>query len=252
MRVLIVDDEPIARQALRDELESIPAVQAVGEAEDGFSALPQLAAVQPDVLFLDLHMPVMNGLEFVRRMNGAVLPAVVMLTVFDQRAVDTFEAGSVDYLLKPVSHHRLVQSLERARRVFSNRAEAAQKLARLQQVSISRNEPRPAVRKIAAKLGEESFLLDPYEVFACQAEGNLTWIITEKQRFLATQNLRRIEDRLPDALFRRIHRNALVNVEQIRKMSSTTSQRWLMTLNNGQELVVSKRQARVIRDVLHW
>jgi two-component system, LytTR family, response regulator len=102
------------------------------------------------------------------------------------------------------------------------------------------------------KVGQEFFLLSINEVFAFQAEGNLTWIITAKQRYLATQNLRAIEERLKSSSFRRIHRNALVNIEQIRKMSMITSQRWLVTLNNGQEFVVSKRQAKNVRDVLSW
>ncbi|MFZ0591415.1 MAG: LytTR family DNA-binding domain-containing protein, partial [Bryobacteraceae bacterium] len=94
------------------------------------------------------------------------------------------------------------------------------------------------------------FLLNPEEVLAFQAEGDITWIITQRQRYAATQNLKSIEVRLRNTAFRRIHRNALVNVEQIRKMSMITSQRWLITLNNGQEFVVSKRQARNVRDLL--
>jgi DNA-binding LytR/AlgR family response regulator len=108
------------------------------------------------------------------------------------------------------------------------------------------------VRKIVGKLGEEYFLLNPSEVLAFQADGDVTWILTAKQRYAATQNLRTIEERLQNSSFRRIHRNALVNVEQIRKMSMITSQRWLITLNNGQEFVVSKRQAKNVRDVLNW
>ena len=115
---------------------------------------------------------------------------------------------------------------------------------------ISSLDSRP--RKIVGKAGEEYFLLDPDEVLAFQADGDLVWIVTNKQRYLATQNLKTLEERLSTGSFRRIHRNALVNVNQIRKMSVITSQRWLITLNNGQEFIVSKRQARNVRDVLHW
>ena len=108
------------------------------------------------------------------------------------------------------------------------------------------------IRKIVGKLGEEYFLLNANEVLAFQADGDITWIITAKQRYLATQNLKAIEERLQNTSFRRIHRNALVNVEQIRKMSMITSQRWLVTLNNGQEFIVSKRQAKNVREVLSW
>jgi two-component system, LytTR family, response regulator len=89
-------------------------------------------------------------------------------------------------------------------------------------------------------------------VVAFQAEGDLTWIVTARQRYLAAQNLKAIEARLQNLTFRRIHRNALVNINQIRKMSMLSSQRWLMTLTNGQELVVSKRQAKNVRPFLSW
>ncbi len=124
--------------------------------------------------------------------------------------------------------------------------------AQLQELAPVTRPDLPPVRKIVGKIGQEFFLLSVHEVFAFQAEGDLTWIITAKQRYLATQNLKAIEDRFGNSSFRRIHRNALVNVEQIRKMSMITSQRWLVTLNNGQEFVVSKRQAKNVRDVLSW
>lgn len=252
MRALIVDDEPVARKVLREELEVLDSVEVVGEAENGERALLQIAATKPDIVFLDIHMPVMNGFELLEHLNGGHLPAIIMVTAYDQHAIRAFEAGAVDYLLKPISQQRLLQSLERARRLSRHPTEAAENLAQLQELAPPDQAGGPRLRKIVGKIGEEYFLLNPQEVLAFQADGDLTWIVTAKQRYLATQNLRAIEDRLQNTSFRRIHRNALVNVEQIRKMSMITSQRWLMTLNNGQEFIVSKRQARNVRDVLTW
>lgn len=251
MRALIVDDEPVARRVLREELELL-AVEVAGEAENGESALLQILTLKPDMVFLDVQMPVMNGFELLSNLTGDQLPAIVMVTAYDQHAIRAFEAGAVDYLLKPVSTQRLALAVERARKMVRNPAQAAEKLAQLQQMAET---PRPASagpRKIVGKIGQEFFLLNAREVLAFQAEGDLTWIITARQRYLATQNLRSIEQRLEGEHFRRIHRSALVNVEQIRKMSMITSQRWLLTLNNGQEFVVSKRQARNVRGVLNW
>ncbi len=100
--------------------------------------------------------------------------------------------------------------------------------------------------------GEEYFLLDLDEILAFQAERELVWIVTSKQRLLATQTLRAIEQRLAEPYFQRVHRNAIVNVNHIRKMSALSSQRWLITLGNSLEIVVSKRQAHNIRQVLRW
>ena len=104
----------------------------------------------------------------------------------------------------------------------------------------------------AADSGEEYFLLDWDEVLAFQSERELVWIITAKQRLLATQSLRAIEARLAEPQFQRVHRNAIVNVNHIRKMSALSSQRWLITLSNSLQIIVSKRQAHNIREVLHW
>ena len=252
IRALVVDDEPIARKVLREELDTLDSIEVVGEAETGEAALDQIASQRPDLVFLDIQMPIMDGFELLNYLKGGFLPVFIMVTAYDEHAIRAFEAGAVDYLLKPISQPRLIQAIERAKRLLRNPLEAAEKVAHLQTLAPGAERRRPSMRKIVGKLGEEYFLLSPDEVLAFQAEGDITWILTAKQRYLATQNLRSIEERLQQSSFRRIHRNALVNIEQIRKMSMITSQRWLITLNNGQEFIVSKRQARNVRDVLHW
>jgi DNA-binding LytR/AlgR family response regulator len=252
MRALIVDDEPVARKVLREELELLDSIEVVGEAESGETALRKIAATAPDIVFLDIQLPGMSGFEVLDRLNRGHLPAVIMVTAYDEHAIRAFDAGAVDYLLKPISPQRLTQAVERARRVASNPLQAAETLARLQQLAPAANAGLHKVRKIVGRLDEEFFLLGLNEVVAFQAEGDVTWIITSGQRYLATENLKAIENRLQNSAFRRIHRNALVNVEQIRKMSMITSRRWLVTLNDGQEFFVSKRQAKNVRDVLAW
>lgn len=251
LRALIVDDEPIARKVLREELELVDSVEVVGEAADGEAALRQIAEARPDVIFLDIEMPVMGGFELLQKLNSGPLPAVIMVTAYDAHAIHAFEAGAVDYLLKPASRQRLLQALDRARRLRKDPAAAAENIATLQQLAPGAG-TAAKIKKIVGKLKDEFFLLSPNEVLAFQAEADSVWIITGKRRYEATQNLRTIQQRLGDGSFRRIHRNALVNVEQIRKMSMITSQRWLITLNNGQEFIVSKRMAKNVRDVLNW
>lgn len=253
IRALIVDDEPVARRVLREELELIDSVEIVGEAADGQAAKEMIGLQKPDLVFLDIQMPVMGGFELLGQMNGGYLPSFIIVTAYDQYAIRAFEAGAVDYLLKPIGQQRLIQALERVRRTVRDPVEKAESLAKLQQVASAAGPAATSpVRKIVGKIGEEFFLLNLAEVQAFQAEGDLTWIITAKQRYLATQNLRGIESRLADSTFRRIHRNALVNIEHVRKLSMLTSQRWLLTLHNGQEFIVSKRQASAVRGVLSW
>lgn len=252
LRVLVVDDEPIARKVLRQELELLPDVLVVGEADNGETALLQISALRPDLVLLDIQMPVMGGFELLNHLTADPLPAVVMVTAFDQHAIRAFEAGAVDYLLKPVAPPRLQQAIERARRLKSHPRAVAENIAHLQRIAPGNESADGRLRKIVGKSGDAYFLLSPDEVLAFQADGDLVWIVTAKKRFLATQSLKSLEERLTVDSFRRIHRNALVNVNQIRKMSMLTSQRWLITLTNGQEFIVSKRQAHKVRDVLSW
>jgi two-component system, LytTR family, response regulator len=248
LRTLIVDDEPIARRVLREELELIEDIEIIGEADNGKKALDQIAEHKPDLVLLDLQMPTMGGLEVVRRLkDGAHMPVIVVVTAYDKFAIQAFEAGAIDYLLKPVGQERLVEAVERAKRLKGR--QAFERVAQLQEIA----EPSSAqrVRKIVGRIGGEYFLLSADEIHAFQAEGELVWIITAKRKYLATQTLKVLQERLANTSFRRIHRNALVNVDQVRKMSALSSQRWLITLSNNQEFIASKRQAQAVRQLLH-
>jgi len=247
LKTLIVDDEPIARQVLREELESIPGVEVMGEADNGAKALDQIARHRPDLVLLDLQMPAMSGFEVVRGIRrGSHMPVIVIVTAYDSYAVKAFEAGAIDYLLKPVAQERLRLAVERASHVSER--QAVERLAQLQEVAAPASGPRP--RKIVGKVGEEYFLLDAAEIVAFQAEGDLVWIFTARKKYFATQTLKVIEQRLGHGNFERIHRNALINVDHVRKMSALSSQRWLITLSNDQEFIASKRRAHRVRQLL--
>jgi two-component system LytT family response regulator len=248
IKTLIVDDEPIARQVLREELELLPELQVVGEAENGKQALQQIADLQPDLVFLDLQMPEMGGFEVARNISGPRIPAIVIVTAFFEHALEAFDAGAIDYLLKPVRAARLQTAVDRARKLLSKPLDLAESLARIASVAEILNPLN--VRKIVGRVGREYLLLDMEEVIAFQAEGELVWIVTPKRRLLATQTLRKVETQVPPAHFQRVHRNAIVNVKHIRQMSPLTSERWLLTLTNGHQLIASKRQAHNIRRLL--
>jgi two-component system, LytTR family, response regulator len=249
LKTLIVDDEPIARKVLREELESIGDIEVVGEADNGAAALQKIQQHRPDLVLLDLQMPLMGGLDVVRNLKrGEYIPVIVIVTAYDSYAIEAFEAGAVDYLLKPVSQERLVRAVERAKRVTGK--EAAEKLARLQELAEPAASER--VRKVVGKVGEEYFLLSTADISALQADGDIVWIFAAKRKYMATQTLKVLEERLKSTSIRRIHRNAMVNIDHIQKMSAITSQRWLITLSGEQEFIASKRQARSIRDLLKW
>lgn len=234
MRVVIADDEPIARSILREELESFRGYEVVAEAENGQEALSQVEKHRPDLLLLDLDMPILGGFGVIAKLEAEDAPAVILVTAYNEHAIRAFEAGAVDYLVKPVSRERLAKSLDRLR----TRTQLPDDVA--------------PPNKIVGKLGEEYILLDPKEVLAFLAEGDEVWVMTMKNRYTATHSLRALEHRVRRLPFERVHRSALVNVNHVRKMSALSSQRWLLTLTNGMELTVSKRQAQSVRRILKW
>ncbi|MGJ5816134.1 LytR/AlgR family response regulator transcription factor [Paludibaculum fermentans] len=249
MKAVIVDDEPIGRSVLREELEVAGDVQIIGEADSGSTALALILSLKPDVVFLDMQLPEFSGIEVARRIRqGSRLPILIMVTAFEEYAIQALDAGAIDYLLKPVRPERLHAALERARRIWGNPMEVAERLVRVQEAPT--DQPTPVSRKVVGRDKEEFVLLNTSEVHAFQADGDLVWIVTAKRKYLATQSLRAIQDRLKNENFRRIHRNALVNVDHVRKMSTLSSQRWLLTLSSGIEFVVSKRLARNVRELL--
>jgi DNA-binding LytR/AlgR family response regulator len=191
LKTLIVDDEPVARKILREELESIAGVDVIGEADNGTAALERIARDQPDLVLLDLQMPEMTGLEVVRNLKGGPhTPAIVVVTAYDSYALQAFEAGAIDYLLKPVGQDRLRKAIERAGRL--TRKEALERVAQLQEIADPGGVPR--TRKIVGKVGEEFFLLNTDEIYAFQVDGDLVWIITARRKYLATQTLKAIQD----------------------------------------------------------
>jgi two-component system, LytTR family, response regulator len=248
IKTLIIDDEPIARHVLREALAAFPEIAGVGEAENGKQAFRMIRELRPEVVFLDLQMPGMSGFEVIRNLEPP-LPIVVIVTAFDQHAIQAFESGAVDYLLKPVSEERLAKAVERVKNLKGDQNEIAAAVAKIANAAPVELE-HGRTRRIVGRIGEEYYLLNADEVLAFQAERELVWIVTAKQRMLGTQSLRAIETRLNSPEFQRVHRNAIVNVNHVRKMSSLTSQRWLITLSNGLQLIVSKRQAHNIRRIL--
>ncbi len=231
MKILIADDEPIARQVLKEQVEAIPGLELVGEAATGPEAVERIIETKPDVVLLDLEMPGLDGLSVVKSLRGGSTPLVIFVTAYEQHALEAFEVGAVDYLLKPVREERLRRAIEKARKEW--KAPAAT--------------PAPP-RKVVGRKGSDIYLLDPAEILAFQAEGELVHIITGSEKYLAESSLRALERELDPARFRRIHRATIINTDHIRKISPLTSKRWMLTMSNGFEAVVSKRLGNIIRE----
>lgn len=237
MRILIADDEPIAREILRDHIDSIAGLEVAGEASTGAEAISRILDLRPDVVLLDLQMPELDGLSVVRSLSGDRTPLIIFVTAYENHALAAFEVGAIDYLLKPVRRERLEKALDKARRQLKTPAPAA---------------ASETLRKIVGRRGSDLYLLDPAEIIAFQAEGELVHIVTTTQRYLSDHSLKALQDKLEPKQFRRIHRSTIINTDHIRKISPLSSKRWMLRMSNNFEAVVSKRLASAIREDTKW
>jgi DNA-binding LytR/AlgR family response regulator len=230
VRVLIADDEPIARRVLREHLETISGVEIAGEACTGPEAVEKIFQAEPDLVLLDMEMPGLDGLSVVRSLRGPASPLIIFVTAYGQHALDAFDVGALDYLMKPVREERLRKAIDKARRERRTPA------------------PTSGPRKLVGRKGSDLYLLDPKEILAFQADGELVHIVTASERYLAEHSLKVLEKELDPAHFRRVHRSSIINTDHIRKISPLSSKRWLLKMSNGFEAIVSKRLANIIRE----
>lgn len=239
MKVLIVDDEPIALQILREYLEELPGMVLAGEASNGLDAVERISRLNPDLIFLDLQMPGLDGYSVARSLRGEPLPLVIFVTAFETHALQAFETGAVDYLLKPVRKERLVAAIAKARTQLAGmRPEPAAPVSEL--------------RRIVGRTGTDLHMLNPDDVIAFLAEGETVSIITAQGRYYSDYSLKTLETKLPPPRFRRIHRGTIINTDHIRRISPLSSKRWLLKMSNNLEAVVSKRMGGVIREATSW
>jgi len=237
LRVLIADDEPIAREILREHVDAIAGLEFAGEASTGAEAISRIFDLRPDVVLLDLQMPELDGLAVVRALSGERTPLIIFVTAYENHALAAFEVGAIDYLLKPVRRERLEKAIEKARR-------------QLKPVPASASSE--TLRKVVGRRGTDLYLLDPAEIVAFQADGELVHIVTTAQRYLSDHSLKALQDKLEQTRFRRIHRSTIINTDHIRKISPLSSKRWLLKMSNNFEAVVSKRLASAIREDTRW
>jgi DNA-binding LytR/AlgR family response regulator len=235
LRVLIADDEPIARQILREHVETMPELELAGEASTGAEALASILELKPDLVLLDLQMPELDGLAVVRSLRAERKPLIIFVTAHERHALEAFDVGAIDYLLKPVRRDRLEKAIAKARDQLRTTAKSAE-----------------APRKIVGRRGTDLYLLDPAEIVAFQAEGELVHVIATSQRYLSDYSLKALEEKLDRPRFRRVHRRTIINTDHIRRISPLSSKRWLLKMSNGFEAVVSKRLASSIREQARW
>lgn len=245
IRVLIVDDEPAARAAIRTLLADEADVQVVGECADGRAALEAIRIDAPDLLFLDVQMPEMDGFALLRALDPTQLPVIVFVTAYDQYALHAFEVSALDYLLKPFDDERFRSSLARAKqRVQQGRLGAlSQQLLALLDGTAGRqpvSRDGQYLKRLVIKTGGRVTILAVKDIDWIEADGDFVKIHAGRAWHPLRETMKRLETQIDPARFVRIHRSTIVNVERIKELQPYFRGEYVVILHDGTSLKLSR------------
>jgi two-component system, LytTR family, response regulator len=243
LRVLVVDDEPLAREKIRGMTADDPEVRVVGECSNGAEAIEAIQNLRPDLVLLDVQMPEVGGFALLEALKDEPLPAVIFITAYDHYAVKAFEFHALDYLLKPFDRERFAAALARAKRHFRREQQPADSdgldariLALLEQM---RETPRYHERLVVKSSGRV-FFLNTGEIDWIEAEGNYVNIHTGKKSHLLRETISGLESQLDPREFVRIHRSAIVNISRIKELQPWSHGEYHVILHDGTRLTLSR------------
>ncbi|MBM7124223.1 response regulator transcription factor [Dyella flava] len=244
MRVLVVDDEPLARRGVIRRLAEHPDVIVVGEAEDSETARMQLTQLAPDLVFMDIEMPGISGLDVLRDVARDDRPLIVFLTAYEQFALGAFEVSALDYLLKPVDDLRFDEALSRSRQMLAQR-----RLARnLTQAPPENKAPFPD--RFMVREGNRSVFVSAGEIEWVEAMGDYAGLHVKGKAYLLRETVHNLLEKLDPSRFVRIHRSTIVRVDLIADIKTLTNKDSLLRLLDGTPLRVSRSYSEALRDVL--
>jgi len=234
MKVLIIDDEPLARMIVKEYLEPHPHIEIVQECNDGFEGLKAIQQHQPDLIFLDIQMPKINGFEMLELVEQP--PAVIFTTAFDEYAIKAFESHAVDYLLKPFSKDRFDKAIEKWEESSHSTVAKTNTKSLLESVS---NSPSQSNR-IVVKLGGKIKIIPVDEIFYLEAADDYVKVFTKEGSFLKNKTMNFFEQTLDGEHFVRTHRSYIINVQLITRIEPYEKDSHLAILKSGAQVPVSK------------
>jgi two-component system LytT family response regulator len=247
--VLIVDDEPLAREMLREMLQKDEDVDIVGEMTNGREAVDAIRAMTPDLLFLDVQMPEIGGFEVLEALGSDPIPHVIFVTAYDQYAVRAFEVHALDYLLKPFDRERFEASWQRAKAEIQrdkNGGMDQRILALLEELKAGSK----YLERLVIKSGGRIYFLETDEIDWIEAEGNYVSVHTGKKSHLLRETISSLENQLDPRKFLRIHRSAIVRIDRIQELQPWFHGEYRVILQNGTQLTLSRNYREKLQEAL--
>ncbi len=245
-RAVIVDDEDLARQVLRELLRAYPEVDVVAECANGFEAVKAVTELKPDLLFLDVQMPKLDGFE-VLELAGPV-SAVIFVTAYDQFALRAFETHAVDYLLKPFGAERLKTAIEHARARLGKGA--GDQAPRLEEIAAAARPPEQHLERLVVRDGSKVVLIPVRKLDYAEAQDDYVALCTEGKKHLKQQTISSLEKALDPKRFLRIHRSYIVNLERVSRIEPYGKDTHVVVLTSGMQLPVSRSGYARLREAL--
>ena len=239
IRALVIDDEPLAREMLREMLVDDPDVEVVAECANGREAIEAIKASSPDLIFLDIQMPELGGFEVLESFAGQRFPYVIFATAYDQYAVRAFEVHAFDYLLKPFDRERFDAAWQRAKtQIKLDRTGERDRhiLALLEELKAG---PR-YLERLVVKTGGRVFFLDVDNIHCIEAEGNYVRVHDDAKHYLLRETISGLEEQLDPKQFLRIHRSAIVKIDKIKELQPWFHGEYRIILENGKQLTLSR------------
>lgn len=242
-RVVVVDDEPLARLNIRSLIEKDEELKLIKECENGYEAISSIENLVPDLIFLDIQMPEMNGFQVLEKVDLEKIPAIIFVTAYDQYAIKAFEVHALDYLLKPVEETRFKKAVSQAKDFLKQRemSSLSQRLVALlknDQASVD-SAPKFLERIVIKSTGKVMFL-PVAEIDWIEADDYYVKIHTADRSHLLRETMGELENNLNPNQFQRIHRSVIVNINRIREVQSDFQNKSVVVLNNGKKLKMSR------------
>jgi two-component system LytT family response regulator len=232
IRVIIIDDEPLARSIVKKYISAFPEIEILEECNDGFEGAKAISQHKPDLVFLDIQMPKINGFEMLEIIDHA--PSVIFTTAFDEFAIRAFEKNAIDYLLKPFSKERFDQSIHKFQSLGKKSEIKTQEL--LQETSLYPEQNN----RIVVRTGTKVKIIPVHEIEYMESDDDFVKIVTAEGSFLKNKTLTFYENTLNPKQFIRVHRSHMVNADQVTKIEKYSKDSHLVILRNGQKIPVSK------------
>jgi DNA-binding LytR/AlgR family response regulator len=252
LRVLIADDEQPARNKMKRLLSKFDDVEVVSIAENGLEALENIQNEKPDLVFLDIEMPGMNGLEVAENIDLDDMPAVVFATAYSEHAIKAFEINAVDYLLKPFNEERLRATIDK---VSENRADSAldkNKIAEILKSELADEIKVPFSNKVPIPTRDRYKLVDYSEVVCIEVEERSVRLFTKERSYLLNHTLDTFERKLPTDQFFRVNRSCIIGLKHVKEIVIWFGNRFKIILSNDKEVISSREKSKILKQVLKF